>query len=122
MTIQSLALPPAIAAHIAAVNSFDLDAVMDTFAEDALVNDVAREFWGPERIRAWAAKEMIGDHVTLTPIEVVDNDGLYAVRCEYDGDYDKTNLPDPLVMTNYLRVRDDKIVTLIIIKNSDPKY
>ncbi len=32
MTTQ-LSLDPAIAAHVAAVNSFDLDAIMDTFAE-----------------------------------------------------------------------------------------
>jgi hypothetical protein len=116
MTTQ-LALDPAIATHIAAVNSFDLDAVMDTFADDALVNDAAREFWGREHIRAWIAKEMIGDHVTLDPVDVVDNAGLYAVRCQFDGDYDKTNLPNPLIMTNYFRVRDGKIVTLFVIKN-----
>jgi hypothetical protein len=60
---------------------------------------------------------MVSDHVTLEPIEVVDNDGFYAVRCQFDGDYDKTNLPDPLIMTNYIRVRDGKIVTLFVIKN-----
>jgi ketosteroid isomerase-like protein len=121
MTAQ-LALDPAIAAHVAAINSFDVDAVMDTFAEDALVNDVSREFWGREHIRSWIAKEMVGDHVTLEPIEVVDNEGFYAVRCKFDGDYDKTNLPDPLIMTNYFRVDNGKIVTLFVIKNSDPTY
>ena len=121
MTTQ-LGLNPAIAAHVAAVNRFDIDAIMDTFAEDALVNDVAREFWGRERIRAWITKEMVGDHVTLEPIEVVDNDGLYAVRCKFDGDYDKTNLPDPLIMTNYFRIRDGKIVTLFVIKNNEPRF
>jgi predicted transcriptional regulator len=121
MTIQ-LALDPAIVAHVAAINSFDIDAIMDTFAEDALVNDVSREFWGHQHIRAWITKEMVGDHVTLEPIEVADNSGLYAVRCKYDGDYDKTNLPNPLIMTNYFRVRDGKIVTLFVIKNNEPKY
>jgi ketosteroid isomerase-like protein len=121
MTTQ-LALDPAIAAHVAAVNSFDLDAVMDTFAEDALVNDFNREFWGHDRIRAWVAKEMVGDHVTVEPVEVVDNAGMYALRCKFDGDYDKTNLPNPLIMTNYFRVRDGKIVTLFVVKNNDPDY
>jgi hypothetical protein len=121
MTIQ-LALDPAIAAHVAAINSFDIDAIMDTFTEDALVNDVSREFWGTEHIHAWITKEMVGDHVTLEPVELADNDGFYAVRCKYDGDYDKANLPDPLIMTNYSRVRDGKIVTLFVIKNNDPKY
>ena len=44
------------------------------------------------------------------------------MRCKFDGDYDKTNLPNPLIMTNYFRVRDGKIVTLFIIKNNDPQY
>jgi hypothetical protein len=121
MTNQ-LELHPAIATHIAAVNSFDIDAVMDTFTDDALVNDVAREFWGAEHIRAWVAQEIVGDRVTLEPLGVADNDGLFAVRCAYDGDYDKANLPDPLILTNYFRVRDGKIVTLFVIKNNDPTY
>jgi predicted transcriptional regulator len=117
-----LALDPTVAAHIAAVNSFDIDAVMATFAENALVNDVHREFWGREHIRAWIAKEMVGDHITLEPVEAVNNAGMQAVRCKFDGDYDKTNLPDPLIMTNYFRVDDGKIVTLFVIKNTDPAY
>jgi hypothetical protein len=47
---------------------------------------------------------------------------MWCVRCRYDGDYDKTGLPDPLIMTNYFRVRDGKIVTLFIIKNTAPEY
>jgi hypothetical protein len=121
MTTQP-SLDPVIAAHIAAVNSFDVESIMDTFAVDALVNDASREFWGTEHIRAWVAKEMVGAHVTLHPVEVADNAGLYAVQCKYDGDYDKTNLPNPLIMTNYIRVRAGKIVTLFIIKNNVAKY
>jgi len=44
------------------------------------------------------------------------------VRCRYEGDYDKMGLPDPLIMTNYIRVRDGKVVTLFIIKNTAPQY
>jgi len=121
MTAQ-LSLDPVIASHIAAINSFDLDAIVDTFADDALVNDAAREFRGPERIRAFVAKELVGDRVTVQPVEAVDNAGMWCVRCRYDGDYDKTGLPDPLIMTNYLRVHDGKIVTLFIVNNTAPRY
>jgi hypothetical protein len=103
-----LSLDPAIASHIAAINSFDVDAIMETFAEGALVNDFSREFWGREHIRAFVTKELAGDPVTIEPVEAVDNAGLWCVRCRYEGDYDKTGLPDPLVMTTYLRVRDGK--------------
>jgi hypothetical protein len=117
-----LSLDPVIASHIAAINSFDIDAIMDTFADDALVNDAAREFWGRERIRAFVAKELAGDRVRVQAVEAVDNAGMWCVRCRYDGDYDKTGLPDPLIMTNYLRVHDGKIVTLFIVNNTAPKY
>jgi ketosteroid isomerase-like protein len=53
--VAQLALDPAISAHIAAINSFDVDAIMDTFADDALVNDFSREFWGRDHIRAFMA-------------------------------------------------------------------
>jgi hypothetical protein len=121
MTAQ-LSLDPVIGAHIAAINSFDVDAIMDTFADDALVNDFSREFWGRERIRAFVAKELAGDHVTMEPLETIENAGMWCVRCRYEGDYDKTGLPDPLIMTNYIRVRDGKIVTLFIVNNTAPKY
>ncbi|GLE54660.1 nuclear transport factor 2 family protein [Mycobacterium montefiorense] len=121
MTAQ-LAMDPVIAAHIAAINKFDVDAIMDTFADDALVNDVSREFWGSDHIRAFIAKEFVGDRVTVDPVEIVDNAGMLCVRCHYDGDYDKTGLPNPLVMTNYFRLRHGKIVSLLIIKNTQPQY
>src|SRR5882762_8524830 len=120
MTTQ-LSLDPVIASHIAAINSFDLDAIMDTFADDALVNDAAWEFWGRERIRAFVAKELVGDRVTVHPVAAVDNAGMWCVRCRYEGDYDKTGLPDPLILTNYIRVRDGKIVTLFILSNKPPQ-
>ena len=53
-----------VAEHIAAVNAFDEEAIVATFAADALVNDAHREFWGTDAIRDWVAKEMVGDHVT----------------------------------------------------------
>src|ERR1700761_6134397 len=121
MTAQ-LGLDPVIASHIAAINRFDVDAIMDTFAEDALVNDVAREFWGRDHIRAFIAKEFAGDHVTIEPVEAVDNAGMWCLRCRYDGDYDKTGLPDPLIMTNYLRVHDGKIASVCIVNTTAPTY
>jgi hypothetical protein len=40
----------------------------------------------------------------------------------YDGGYDKTNLPDELILTSYFTVRDGKIVTLIVIRNTPASY
>src|SRR6201993_479872 len=116
------ALAPVLSEHIAAVNAFDEDAIMATFADDALVNDAHREFRGSEAIRRWVAREMVGDRVTIAVTEVLDHYGDTIVRGRYDGDYDNTNLPDPLILTHYFTVRDGKIVTLIVIPNTPASY
>jgi len=115
-------LPAVVAAHIAAVNAQDEDAIMATFAGDALVNDARREFWGAGAIRRWVAREMVGDHVTIDVTEVLEHHGDAIVRGRYDGTFDRANLPDEIVLTNYFTVRDGKIVSLIVIRNTPASY
>jgi hypothetical protein len=110
-------LPPVVAEHIAAVNAFDTDRIVKTFAADAYVNDNRREIWGADAIWAFMDKEFVGDHVTMEVREVVDNYGDIIVRAKYDGTYDKTNLPDELIMSSYFSIRDNKIVGLTVIFN-----
>jgi SnoaL-like domain len=111
------ALPPIVAEHINAVNAFDTDRIVNTFASDAYVNDNRREIWGTDAIRAFMAKEFVGDHVTMDVREVIDHYEDIIVRAKYDGTYDKTNLPDELIMTSYFGIRDGKIISLAVIFN-----
>jgi hypothetical protein len=111
-----------IAEHVAAVNAFDVDAVVATFAPDVCVNDARREINGVDAIRAWVIKEMVGDHVTMDVREVIDHYGDTIVRARYDGTYGKTDLPDELVMSNYFSVRDNKIVSVAVIFNQLSPY
>jgi hypothetical protein len=115
-------LPAVVAEHIAAVNAFDTERIVATFAPDAYVNDNRREIWGTDSIRAFLAKEFVGDHVTMQVREVIEHHGDILVRAEYDGDYDKTNLPEVLIMTSYFAVRDGKISSLTIIHNQPSPY
>jgi hypothetical protein len=39
-----VALPPLVAVYVEATNTFDLERLMATFAEDALVNDQLRDY------------------------------------------------------------------------------
>jgi hypothetical protein len=119
---DSTALAGVVAEHLAAVNAYDEDAIVATFADDALVNDAHREFRGVEAIRRWVAKEMVGDRVRIEVTEVIDHRGQTIVRGRYDGDFDRTNLPDEIILTNYFTVRDGKIITLIVIRNTPPSY
>ena len=123
MNSQVITAPPAVVTeHIAAVNAFDNDRIVATFAPDAYVNDDRREIRGIEAIRKFIAKEIVGDRVTMEVREVIDHYGNIIVRAKYDGDYDKTNLPDELILSNYFALRDGKIVSLAVISNQPSPY
>jgi hypothetical protein len=111
-----------IADHVKAVNACDTDAIVATFATDAYVNDARREINGVAAIRRWVEKEMAGDKVTVDVREVLDHYGDTVVRAAYDGNYDKTNLPNELILTNYFSVREGKIVSLLVIRNQPSPY
>jgi len=119
---QAAELPGAVAAYIEAVNAFDTDAIMATFADEALVNDVRREFVGSASIRAWARRELVDDKVTMEVTQVARHGTVTVVRARYDGQYDKTNLPGELVLTNYLTITDGRISSLIIVHNQPSPY
>jgi ketosteroid isomerase-like protein len=110
-----------VASFVAAVNAFDSDAILQVFADDALVNDIRREFRGKPAIRSWVDREIVGPKVTLAVMEVREHYGDVIVTGQVDGEYDKTGLPDPLVITFYFTLRftdrGDQIVQLIIIHN-----
>jgi hypothetical protein len=121
MTTSTQITQTVLRQHVDAVNTFDEDAIVATFAGDALVNDAHREFWGAGAIGRWVAREITGDHVTMEVTEVLEHYGTTIVRARYDGDFDKTSLPEELILTNYFTVRDGKIVSLIVIRNT-PGY
>jgi hypothetical protein len=111
-----------VAEHVAAVNAFDTERIVATFAPGAYVNDNRREIWGTDAIRAFMAKEFVGDHVTMEVREVIDHYGDIIVRARYDGTYDKTNLPDELIMTSYFSIRGNRIISLAVIFNQPSPY
>jgi hypothetical protein len=113
-------LPKVISDLIAACNAHDIEAWMATFAPDALLNDISREFIGAEAIRSFAAKEIFGDNVTMAVHRAWDRYGNVTVHAKFDGTYDKTNLPDPLILTLYFTMQGGLITQLIILRNKTP--
>jgi hypothetical protein len=111
-----------VAEHVKAVNANDLDAIMATFAEDVFVNDARNEFVGVPAVRRWVADQMVGDHITIDVREVLAHHGLTIMRGAYDGTFDRTNLPDEVLLTNYFSVNDNKIVSLVIVRSQPPEY
>jgi SnoaL-like domain len=115
-------MPAAVADYFAAVNAFDTDAIVATFASDAYVNDNRRHIAGWDAIRRFTEKELVGDRVTMEVVEVADHYGDMVVQARYDGDYDKTSLPDELIMANYFSVREGKIVSQMVVRNQPSPY
>jgi len=111
------ALPPLIAAYVQATNSFDLERLLATFADDALVNDQLRDYWGKLAIRQWAERDIVSERLTMDVTKVVEHHGNFIVMANVDGNYDKRGLPEPLVLAFYFTPRGDQIVQLIILRN-----
>jgi hypothetical protein len=110
-------LPPLVAAFVEAANSFDLERLMVTFADDALVNDQLRDYWGKADIRLWAERDIIGEGLTISVTKVVKHYDNFIVTANIDGNFDKRGLPDPLVLAFYFTPHTDRIVQLIILRN-----
>jgi len=90
---------------------------MVTFADDALVNDQLRDYWGKAAIRDWAERDIIGEKLTIAVTKIVRHHGNFIVTAEVDGNFDKRGLPDPLVLAFYFAPHNDVIIQLIILRN-----
>jgi ketosteroid isomerase-like protein len=113
----AITLPPLVAAFVEAANSLDLERLMVTFADDALVNDQLRDYWGKAAIRDWAERDIIGERLTIAVTKVVRHYDNFIVTADIDGNFDKRGLPDPLVLAFYITPHDDLIIQLIILRN-----
>ncbi len=110
-------LPPVVAAYVEATNRSDLEPLLATFADDALVNDQLRDYRGKEAIKEWAANDIIGQKLTMDLTSVIEHYGNVIVTANVDGTYDKRGLPEPLVLAFYFSLYGDRIVQLIILRN-----
>jgi ketosteroid isomerase-like protein len=114
---SALAMPPPAAAYVEATNACDADALLACFADQALVNDQLRDYWGLAAIRAWIQREVIDVKLTMKVVAVREHFGDAIVTAEIDGDYDKAGLPVPLVLAFHFALRADRIVRLVILNN-----
>ncbi|HVJ53005.1 MAG TPA: hypothetical protein VM689_11105 [Aliidongia sp.] len=110
-------LPKPIADYIDATNNHDGAALAASFIEDAFVNDMQREFFGRPAIKAWADKEIIGAKVTMEIVKASTHHGQVHVAARIDGEYEKTGVPDPLILTFYFTLGEGGIAQLIILHN-----
>ena len=112
-----LAVPAAVLDFVRAANAADQPALLASFADDALVNDQLRDYWGKAEIAGWAETDIFGDRLTMAVVKIVQHYDEVILTAHIDGAFDKRGLPDPLVLTFYFSARGGKIVQLIILRN-----
>jgi len=105
-------LPKPIATYVRAINAGDPVALQSAFADDAVVKDVGREFRGKATLKEWAAREIFAVNVTLDVMKAIRRDAETIVTVKIDGTFDRTGLPDPLLMDHCFTLAGDKITAL----------
>jgi hypothetical protein len=109
MTTQ---LSQTIADYIRATNDHNAGAFISLFDDGAVVNDAGREFRGRAAIKTWSDREIFDAQVTLAVIAAVDRGGQAIVTTKVDGNFDRTGLPDPVVINHHIKVVGGKIAEL----------
>ena len=105
-------LPPTAAAYVRSINDHDAAAFLALFADGAVVDDVGRELRGLAAIKAWSDREIFDARVAIEVIDVADRDGEIVVTTKVDGNFDRTGLPDPLIINHHIAAQGGKIVRL----------
>lgn len=107
-------VPQVITDYITASNQPDPAGFVKCFAEDAVVLDEGQERKGKAAIKEWSDEYHFGANVTLEPKETKQDGDEFIVTCKIDGDYDKTGLPDPLLLDYHFKIENGKISRLSI--------
>ena len=98
--------------YVRTINGKDPDGFIALFAEGAVIDDAARIIRGREEIRKWAASDIFGANVTLTALDTRGDENDATITAKVDGTFDRTGLPDPLVMTFNVVALEGKITKL----------
>jgi hypothetical protein len=109
---MSESLFPQSEGYVRAINESDAAAFCALFDRDAVVDDAGREFRGIDAIKEWSDREIFAARVTLDVLGKSVRDGVDVITTKVDGDFDRTGLPDPLVMDHCIAVDGGKIVRL----------
>jgi hypothetical protein len=98
-----------VESYIQATNNHDPAAFLGLFADNALVDDNGREFRGLDAIREWSDREIFSVQVTLEVIDFDVRDSETVVTTKVDGNFDRTGLPDPVIIDHHITGEGGKI-------------
>ncbi|MFF2480429.1 nuclear transport factor 2 family protein [Paenibacillus sp. NPDC058071] len=107
-------IPESVAVYFNSVNDREPEAFLAAFDEHAYVLDMKREFIGKEAISSWSKSELFEPKVQFAITDAREQDNSFIVTVSIDGEFDKTNLPDPFLMKHRFMLDNGKIKELHI--------
>jgi len=111
---KELQMPRPIAAFIKGTNAHNSDELLTTLTAGAVITDEGQEYRGIAAIKKWSDEKIIGARVTLDAVDLMNGDGKTIVTLRVDGNFDKTGLPDPLLLDFHFTLDTNKISALDI--------
>ena len=98
--------------YVQTINEHDAEAYLRLFADSATVDDVGRRFRGIAAIKAWSHSVIFDVRVTLKVLGQQENHDRVQLSTKVDGNFDRTGLPDPVIIVHDLVVEEERIVAL----------
>lgn len=106
--------PQPIDAFVSAINRHSTADFLTTLGESITVIDEGHTYRGIEEAQTWCDEKCVAAMITLKMIDVSEPGDETSVVFEIDGNFDKSGLPDPLVMDFHFTIKNSKIVGLSI--------
>jgi hypothetical protein len=106
---KEITIPRPIERLIRAVNNHDPEAFLSSFSTNAVVSDIGREFRGTAAIKEWSKSEIFDVNVALEVVNLTERDNEIVITVKVDGTFDKSGLPDPLLLDHHFTLDGDRI-------------
>jgi hypothetical protein len=103
-------LPPVIPRYIEASNAHDVEAIVDCFADDAVVRDENATRHGKIDIECWATETIQKYKFQFKPLSADEREAETILSVEVSGSFPGS----PITLDYHFTIADDKIQSLII--------
>jgi ketosteroid isomerase-like protein len=110
--MQTQQLPRLADSYVRAINEHDRAAFHALFAEQAVVDDAGRVFRGRDAIRDWSNRDIFDAQVTLDVRGASAAEGDTTITTKVEGNFDRTGLPDPVIISHHIQEEGNMIVQL----------
>jgi hypothetical protein len=107
-------LPQPVAAFFHTANDSDPDAFIANFTDNAILIDGAREYSGIIAIKEWSESDLFAAKVKYEVTNTAQRNQETVVTAKVDGNFDKTGLPDPLMLDHHFIITEGKISRLTV--------